>query len=96
VDPGIGFGKTFDHNLILINRLSEFIPLGKAILMGPSRKAFLGKILDLPVPADRDTGTLAAITACALHGASIVRVHDVARTVQVCKVADAVKRESVS
>ncbi len=93
IDPGLGFGKTFDHNLILINRLKDFETLGKAILMGPSRKAFLGKILDLPVAADRDAGTLAAVTASVLNGASIIRVHDVPRSVHVCKVADAIKRE---
>jgi dihydropteroate synthase len=95
IDPGLGFGKTFDHNLILINRLKDFLPLGKAILMGPSRKAFLGKILDLPVAADRDAGTLAAVTASILNGASIIRVHEVPNSVHVCKVADAIKREHV-
>ncbi len=95
IDPGIGFGKTFVHNLILINRLSEFLPLGKAVLMGPSRKAFIGRILDLPNAADRDTGTLGAVAACVMNGASIVRTHEVARTIQVCRVLDAVRRESV-
>lgn len=96
IDPGIGFGKTFNQNLTLINRLDFLATLGKQILMGPSRKAFLGKILSEPVPANRDLGTLAAVTACILRGASIVRVHDVRSGVQASKVADAVIRERVS
>jgi dihydropteroate synthase len=96
IDPGIGFGKTFDQNLTLLNRLDVFLELGKHVLIGPSRKAFLGKILDLPLAADRDTGTLAAVVAAVMRGAAIVRVHDVARTVQVCRVADAVLRERVA
>jgi len=95
IDPGIGFGKTFDHNLVLINRLEVFRPLGKPILVGPSRKAFIGKILDEPNPAARIVGTLAATTAAVLRGASIVRVHDVAPAVQACKIADALVREKV-
>lgn len=96
LDPGIGFGKTFDHNLVLINRLDIFRPLGKPILVGPSRKSFIGKILDEPNPEARVVGTLAAITAAVLRGASIVRVHDVPPAVQACKVADAVVRERVA
>lgn len=95
IDPGIGFGKTFNQNLTLINRLDVFKPLGKAILLGPSRKAFLGKILDEPVAANRDIGTLGAVTAAVLRGASIVRVHQVPAAVQACRVADAVLRERV-
>lgn len=95
IDPGIGFGKTFDQNLTLINRLDFFASLGKPILVGPSRKAFLGKILDEPIPANRELGTLAAVTASVLRGASIVRVHNVRSAVQACKVADAVIRERV-
>ncbi|HMK35785.1 MAG TPA: dihydropteroate synthase [Desulfomonilaceae bacterium] len=93
IDPGIGFGKTFDQNLILLNRLDFLKPLGKRILVGPSRKAFLGKILDEPLAAARDTGTLATVAAAVFRGASIIRVHDVPAAVQVCKVADAIKRE---
>lgn len=95
IDPGIGFGKTFDQNLILLNRLAFFLPLGKPILVGTSRKAFLGKILDEPVAAARDLGTMATVTAAVLRGASIIRVHDVPSTVQICKVADAIVRERV-
>ena len=95
IDPGIGFGKTFDQNLTLLNRLDYFRPLGKPILVGASRKAFLGKILDEPMAAKRDLGTMAATVAAILRGASIVRVHDVASAVQVCNVADAIMRERV-
>ncbi|MGB9616583.1 MAG: dihydropteroate synthase [Desulfomonilaceae bacterium] len=95
IDPGIGFGKTFDQNLVLINRMSVFLQLGKPILSGPSRKSFLGKIIDQPVAELRDTATLGAIAASVLRGASIVRVHDVPRAVEVCKVIDAVLREQV-
>jgi dihydropteroate synthase len=95
VDPGIGFGKTFDQNLILINRMDLFKTLGKPVLIGPSRKSFIGKILDLPEPADRDLGTMAVITAAILRGADIVRVHSIPEAVQVSKVADAVIRERV-
>ncbi|MFZ5866764.1 MAG: dihydropteroate synthase [Thermodesulfobacteriota bacterium] len=95
IDPGIGFGKTFDQNLILINRLDFFRDLRKPLCLGASRKAFLGRILDLPTPIDRDLGTMAAITAGILRGADIVRVHDVASAVQACKVADAILRERV-
>ena len=95
IDPGIGFGKTFDQNLILINRMDRFKKLGKPILIGPSRKSFIGKILDLPEPADRDLGTMAVITSAILRGADIVRAHSVPEAVQVSKVADAVVRERV-
>ncbi len=68
IDPGIGFGKTFDQNLFLLNRLEIFKDLGKHLLVGPARKAFLGKILDQPIPAERDIGTVAAITAAVMRG----------------------------
>ncbi len=96
IDPGIGFGKTFDQNLMLINRLDFFAPLGKHIMVGASRKAFLGQILDEPVAGRRDVGTLATTTAAILRGASIVRVHDVASTIPVSRVADAIRRERVN
>ena len=92
VDPGIGFGKTADHNLELINRLSEFRRIGVPILIGVSRKSFIGKILDTPVEA-RLEGTAAAITASILHGADIVRVHDVREMRRVALVADAIRRQ---
>jgi dihydropteroate synthase len=96
VDPGIGFGKTFDHNLQIINNLQEFALLERPLLVGPSRKAFLGKILDGAAPEDRLEGTAAAVAACVLKGANIVRVHDVKEMAKVVRVADAIRRERVS
>ena len=76
IDPGIGFGKTFDHNFTLLKRLSEFKDLGFPLLIGPSRKAFIGDVLNLP-PNKRIEGTIATIVAGILNGANIIRVHDV-------------------
>lgn len=98
IDPGIGFGKTVEHNLLLINHLHEFTSLDVPILIGPSRKSFIRNILfDKPVrdiktdiPA-LETGTQAAVVAAVLHGAHIVRVHDVARTYKTLKIVDAIK-----
>jgi len=91
VDPGIGFGKTFEHNLDIIHNLRTFTSLGKPVLIGPSRKAFIGKILgDLP-PTDRREGTAAAVAISIFNGANIVRVHDITELVRVPKVADAIK-----
>lgn len=98
VDPGLGFGKTAEHNLALIARLSELAALGRPILVGPSRKSFIRRLVkppgakdirpDLPVV---ETGTQAAVAAAALNGAHIVRVHDVAGTVATLKVIDAIR-----
>jgi dihydropteroate synthase len=96
IDPGIGFGKTFDHNLEIINRLNEFTLLEKPVLVGPSRKAFMGDILGGIPPVERAFGTAASVTASILNGASIVRVHDVAEMAMVVRVADAIKRERVT
>ncbi len=95
IDPGIGFGKTFDQNLFLINRLNEFSRLGKPILMGPSRKAFIGKIISEPDASKRDIATMAAISMSICRGAAIVRAHDVKSTVQVSRVTDAILREKI-
>lgn len=94
IDPGIGFGKTAEHNLELINRLEEFRGIGVPILIGVSRKSFIGKILETPVEA-RLEGTAAAVTASILHGADIVRVHDVREMRRVALVADAIRRQRV-
>ena len=77
LDPGIGFGKTPEQNLALIGGIEHFRSLGRPVLMGPSRKSFLGHILERPDPTDRLWGTAAAVTACVLAGADVVRVHDV-------------------
>lgn len=95
IDPGIGFGKTFEHNLEIIHKLHEFAFLEKPILIGPSRKAFIGKILgDLP-PEERLEGTAAAISISIMNGANIVRVHDVKEMAKVAKVTDAIKRMEI-
>ena len=91
LDPGIGFGKTVEQNLALINRLDEIKALGYPILIGPSRKSFLGAILDLPVE-ERLEGTAASIAIGIARGADIVRVHDVKYMTRVVKVTDALTR----
>jgi dihydropteroate synthase len=94
VDPGIGFGKSFDHNLQIIRELAEFHVLERPILLGPSNKAFIGHILDKE-PHERDTGSMAAVAAGVLNGAHIVRVHNVKKTIETVKMIDAIKRGSV-
>ena len=95
VDPGIGFGKTFDHNLEILNKLEQFTLLEKPLLVGPSRKAFLGKILGGAPAADRLEGTAAAVAVSIMKGANIIRVHDVKEMVKVARVTDAIQRERV-
>ena len=91
LDPGIGFGKTVEHNLEIIRRLKEFEWLGKPILIGPSRKAFIGKVLgDVPT-SERLEGTASAIAIGIYNGANIIRVHDVKEMSRVAKIADALK-----
>lgn len=87
VDPGIGFGKTVEHNLKIIRRLGELRSLGHPILIGTSRKSFIGKILDAD-ETQRIEGSLAAMASSILNGANIVRVHDVRESVRAAKVAD--------
>ncbi len=89
VDPGIGFGKTVDHNLEIIQRLGELRSLGLPILVGTSRKSFIGKILDSEV-TDRLEGSLAALVSSVLNGANIARVHDVEESVRAVRIANAV------
>ncbi len=89
IDPGIGFGKTVEHNLIIIKRLGELKALGFPILIGPSRKSFIGKILDLPAE-ERLEGTLASVALSIVNGANMVRVHDVLQVSRACKIADAI------
>jgi len=92
IDPGIGFGKTVEHNLEIIRRLREFEGFEKPLLLGPSRKAFIGKILGgLPV-TERLEGTSAAAAIGIFNGANIIRVHDVTEMVRVARVADGIKR----
>jgi dihydropteroate synthase len=91
LDPGIGFGKSLEnqHNLILLKNLRRFQVLGKPLLIGTSRKAFIGKILGLP-PQEREEGTMATVAVAILNGANIVRVHEVERMRRVVRVVDAV------
>ena len=91
IDPGIGFGKSFAHNLDILKGLESFKVLGKPIMVGVSRKSFLGKILDLPVD-ERLEGSIAAALYAVLRGANIVRVHDVAATVRALRTVEAIQR----
>jgi len=87
IDPGIGFGKTAEQNWVVMRRLQELGELGQPILIGTSRKSFIGKLLDVPVD-ERMEGTAATVTAAVLRGADVVRVHDVLEMTRVARVAD--------
>ncbi|MBF0338301.1 MAG: dihydropteroate synthase [Nitrospirae bacterium] len=93
IDPGLGFGKTLEHNLSLINNLGRFKDLGHPILIGPSRKAFVGHITNVATPGDRLMGSAAAVAISVYNGASIVRVHDVREMVQVVRAVEAIKAQ---
>jgi dihydropteroate synthase len=91
-DPGFGFGKTIDHNLELLARLSELVDrVGVPVMVGTSRKSFIGALHDVP-PEDRDDGTLATVVWAIEHGAAAVRVHDVVGTVRAVLVLEAIRR----
>jgi dihydropteroate synthase len=90
VDPGIGFGKTAEHNLELLRNVAAFRSLGRPIVVGASRKRFLGRVLDLPSEKDRDRATVATTALLAGQGAHIIRVHDVGPNAEAVKVARAV------
>lgn len=94
IDPGIGFGKTFENNLEIINRLDEFKIFQRPIAVGLSRKSFIGAILGNLLPQERLEGTIAATSIAIYKGANIVRVHDVKEMVRASKIVDAIKRES--
>jgi len=91
LDPGIGFGKTTDHNLCLLKRLELFCELGYRVLVGTSRKRFIGQLTGKDRPAERLAGTAATVALAAMKGASIVRVHDVAEMVDVVRIVSAVQ-----
>jgi len=91
VDPGIGFGKLMEHNLEILKRLAEFRVLGRPILVGTSRKSFIGKILNVQ-PQERVFGTVATCVSAVQNGAKIVRVHDVKGVRQALKVLDAINQ----
>ncbi len=91
IDPGIGFGKTVEHNLMLLKNINKFVASDYRVLVGTSRKGFLGKLTGKEKPADRIFGTAATVGLCAMAGVSIVRVHDVAQMADVVKVANKLK-----
>lgn len=95
LDPGIGFGKTVEQNLELIDRLAEIRALGFPVLLGPSRKSFIGYTLDLP-PDQRLEGTAASVTVGIVRGADIIRVHDVEFMQRVAQLTDAIVRRQNS
>jgi dihydropteroate synthase len=92
IDPGIGFGKTYEHNLEILNNLEVFKTLGSPLLVGASRKSFIGDILGAG-PEDRMFGTAAAVAVSIMNGADIVRVHDVRQMKDVAMVTDAIMRK---
>lgn len=94
IDPGIGFGKSLEQNLELVNRLDELKQLGKPILLGTSRKSMIGLVLDLP-PERRLEGNLAVTAIGIANGADMVRVHDVKPTALVCRMSDAIVRRGL-
>jgi dihydropteroate synthase len=89
LDPGLGFGKTVEHNLQILSRLREFRSLGLPIMVGASRKGFIGKISG---PEGRLEGSLAAAAAAVLNGANIVRVHDVKETIRAVRLIDGIEQ----
>ncbi len=91
LDPGIGFGKTLEHNLQLLNRLDLLCEQGYRVLVGASRKRFIGQITGKQAPADRIFGTAATVAIAVEKGASVIRVHDVTEMVDVVKVANAIR-----
>jgi len=95
LDPGIGFGKTFDHNLSVIHHLEKLQALKKPLLLGPSNKAFIGRILGREAD-ERDTGTMAAVAACVMNGAHIIRAHNVKMAAETIQIIDAIRRERVN
>ncbi len=95
IDPGIGFGKTVEHNLKLLANLDKFVKTGYRVLVGPSRKWFIGKLTGKENPVDRIFGTAATVALCAYAGVSIVRVHDVAKMIDVVRIANAIIKEKV-
>jgi dihydropteroate synthase len=94
IDPGIGFGKTLTHNVDLITKLDQLKVLGKQILLGVSRKSFIGDILNLE-PAERLEGSIAAGIVGVINGANILRVHDVGSTIRAVRVVNALRKKNL-
>ncbi len=95
IDPGIGFGKTTEHNLLLLRDIDRFVDSGYRVCIGASRKAFIGKLTGKDEPTGRIFGTAATVALCAAAGVSIVRVHDVAEMVDVVRIINAVEHIEV-
>jgi dihydropteroate synthase len=95
IDPGIGFGKTIEHNLLLLKNIGRFVDSGYRVLVGTSRKAFIGRITGRENPAERVFGTAATVALCAAAGVSIVRVHDVAEMSDVVSMIEQIKKIDV-
>ncbi|MFH1877958.1 MAG: dihydropteroate synthase [Candidatus Omnitrophota bacterium] len=91
IDPGIGFGKTTEHNLVILRELRRFTELGKPVLIGTSRKSFIGAITGKPVP-ERIFGTAGTVAASVMNGAFIIRAHDVREMRDVIDIVDAIKK----
>ncbi len=96
IDPGIGFGKTLEHNLLLLRNIDKFVAAGYRVLVGTSRKSFIAKLTGKEKPGERIFGTAATVALCAAAGVSIVRVHDVAEMVDVVKIANKLKFKAKS
>lgn len=92
LDPGIGFGKSVEQNVQLIADIARFRAMGFPVLMGPSRKSFIGTLLSIDSPSERILGTAGAVTACAMKGADIVRVHDIKEMKEAVTIADAIRK----
>jgi dihydropteroate synthase len=90
IDPGIGFGKSFDDNLVILRELETLSSLGYPVLVGTSNKSFIGHVLDLPVES-RGTGTMATIAAAVMNGAHIIRAHNVQAARETVTIIDAIK-----
>ncbi len=93
IDPGLGFGKTVSHNLLIIKHIARFTAIGCPVLVGHSRKAFIGSVLDLPVNS-RDLSTAVISALCVAQGVNILRVHDVEKTLQAVRITEAILHSS--
>jgi dihydropteroate synthase len=95
IDPGIGFGKTLEHNLLLLKNIDKFVATDYRVLVGTSRKSFIGSITERKNPAERIFGTAATVALCAAAGVSIIRVHDVAEMTDIVKVINALEKSGI-
>ena len=93
LDPGLGFAKTTSQNIIVLKNLKKFKELGYPLLIGASRKRFIGEVLNIPNPKDRDIGSMAISCLCSQLNIEIVRVHNVELNYQIIKMADKIFRE---